>query len=183
MFGCAGSSLLPSAHSGCGERGLFSSCDAWGFSLWGHVCVYLVISWSNFRLQLPMWFVFCIVPNQLGNLYKERLFTIISTCIGKTLTKKKKKINVSWWDHWRSLWWPLTLWNVGWVVTAPRLQNAGSAAMVPWPSFSNACGILLDQGSNLCLLHWQADSYPLYHQGIVASVLCFGVLAARHVGS
>ena len=27
-----------------------------------------------------------------------------------------------------------------------------------------ACGIFLDQGSNQCPLHWQADSYPLYHQ-------------------
>ena len=29
-----------------------------------------------------------------------------------------------------------------------------------------ACGIFLDQGLNLCPLHWQADSYPLRHQGI-----------------
>ena len=28
-----------------------------------------------------------------------------------------------------------------------------------------ACRIFLDQGSNLCPLHWQADFYPLYHQG------------------
>ena len=32
-------------------------------------------------------------------------------------------------------------------------------------SCSTACGILLHQGSNLCLLHWQVDSHPLYHQG------------------
>ena len=32
-----------------------------------------------------------------------------------------------------------------------------------------ACGIFLDQGSNLCLLHWQADSLPLGHQGSPAS--------------
>ena len=25
--------------------------------------------------------------------------------------------------------------------------------------------ILLDQGWNLCLLHWQVDSYTLHHQG------------------
>ena len=30
---------------------------------------------------------------------------------------------------------------------------------------SVACGILSDQGSNPCLLHWQADSLPLSHQG------------------
>ena len=28
-------------------------------------------------------------------------------------------------------------------------------------SCSMACGIFLDQGSNPCLLHWQADSLPL----------------------
>ena len=28
-----------------------------------------------------------------------------------------------------------------------------------------ACGIFPDQGFGLCPLHWQADSYPLYHGG------------------
>ena len=32
-------------------------------------------------------------------------------------------------------------------------------------SCSVACGIFLDQGLNLCPLHWQADSQPLHHQG------------------
>ena len=32
-------------------------------------------------------------------------------------------------------------------------------------SCSEMCGIFPDQGSNLCLLHWQADSLPLSHQG------------------
>ena len=32
-------------------------------------------------------------------------------------------------------------------------------------SCSAPCGIFPDQGTNLCLLHWQADSYPQYHQG------------------
>ena len=31
--------------------------------------------------------------------------------------------------------------------------------------FSTACGVLPDQGASLCSLHWQADSFPLYHQG------------------
>ena len=31
-------------------------------------------------------------------------------------------------------------------------------------SCSRACGIFPDQGSNPCLLHWQADSLPLSHQ-------------------
>ena len=33
------------------------------------------------------------------------------------------------------------------------------------PSCSAACGIFPDQGSNLCPLHWQAESQPLRHQG------------------
>ena len=32
-------------------------------------------------------------------------------------------------------------------------------------SWSVACGIFKDQGWNLCLLHWQADTLPLSHQG------------------
>ena len=34
-----------------------------------------------------------------------------------------------------------------------------------WSSCSTACGIFLDQGLTPCLLHWQADSLPLNHQG------------------
>ena len=37
--------------------------------------------------------------------------------------------------------------------------------MAHGPSCSAACGILPDQGSNPCPLHWQADSQPLCHQG------------------
>ena len=29
-----------------------------------------------------------------------------------------------------------------------------------------ACGIFPDQGSNLCPLHWQADSHLLHHQEV-----------------
>ena len=32
-------------------------------------------------------------------------------------------------------------------------------------SCSVACGIVLDQGSNLCPLHWQVDALPLHHPG------------------
>ena len=34
-----------------------------------------------------------------------------------------------------------------------RLNSCGA-----WLSCSAACGIFLDQGLNLCLLHWQVDS-------------------------
>ena len=45
-----------------------------------------------------------------------------------------------------------------------RLQGAQpSAVVVHRLSCSTTCGIFLDQGSNPCLLHWQADSLPLSH--------------------
>ena len=37
-------------------------------------------------------------------------------------------------------------------------RRAGSIVVAHRPSCSTACGILPDQGSNLCPLHWQADS-------------------------
>ena len=53
---------------------------------------------------------------------------------------------------------PLLLWSTG-------SRRAGSVIMAHGPSWSAACGILPEQGSNPCPLHWQADSQPLCHQG------------------
>ena len=53
---------------------------------------------------------------------------------------------------------PLGAWAS--VVAARRLSS-----MVHGLRCSATCGIFLDQGSNPCPLHWQVDSYPLYHQG------------------
>ena len=39
-----------------------------------------------------------------------------------------------------------------------QLQHAGSVVVAHGLSCSAACGIFLDQGSNPCPLHWQADS-------------------------
>ena len=50
-------------------------------------------------------------------------------------------------------------------------RRPGSAAVAHGPSCSAACGILPDQGSNPCPLHWQADSQPLRHQGSPLLVL------------
>ena len=44
-------------------------------------------------------------------------------------------------------------------------RRAGSVIVAHGLSCSTACGILPDQGSNPCPLHWQADSRPLRHQG------------------
>ena len=48
---------------------------------------------------------------------------------------------------------------------------AGSVVVTHGLSCSAACGILPDQGSNPCALHWQADSQPLRHQGSPQAVL------------
>ena len=48
-------------------------------------------------------------------------------------------------------------------------RRAGSVVVAHGPSRSAACGIFLVQGSNLCPLHWQADSQPLRHQGSPAA--------------
>ena len=50
------------------------------------------------------------------------------------------------------------------LVPAPGLWSIGSAVGARGPCCSLACGIILDQGSNLRLLHWQADCFPLSHQ-------------------
>ena len=50
-------------------------------------------------------------------------------------------------------------------------RRTGSVVVAHGPSCSAACGIFLDQGSNPCPLHWQADSQPLRHQGSPTSLL------------
>ena len=52
-------------------------------------------------------------------------------------------------------------------------RHAGSVTVAHGPRCSAACGILPDQGSNLCPLHWQADSQPLRHQGSPEWLLLF----------
>ena len=51
-----------------------------------------------------------------------------------------------------------------------RLRCTGSAAVTHGLSCFTACGIFPNQGLNLYPLHWQADSYLLYHHG---SPTCF----------
>ena len=77
----------------------------------------------------------------------------------------------SWCGGHSSLWcvglspsWPLPLRGTG-------SRRAGSVVVAHGPSCSVACGIFPDQGSNLCPLHWQADSQPLRHQGSPTSLL------------
>ena len=52
-------------------------------------------------------------------------------------------------------------------------RRAVSVVVAHGLSCSAACGILPDQGSNPCALHWQADSKPLRHQGSPMILLMF----------
>ena len=54
---------------------------------------------------------------------------------------------------------------MGAIVAGLVLWSTGSIVVAHVFSFSKACGILLDQGSNLSFLHWEVDSLPLSHQG------------------
>ena len=65
-----------------------------------------------------------------------------------------------------SLWWLLLLQSTG-------SRRIGSVDVVHRFSCSAACGIFLDQGSNLCPLHWQVDSNPLHHRGSPTDVIFF----------
>ena len=51
------------------------------------------------------------------------------------------------------------------VAVVPGLWSTGSVVVVLGLRCPEACGIFLDQGSNLCLLHQQANPLPLSHQG------------------
>jgi len=63
------------------------------------------------------------------------------------------------------------LWNMGLIVAVSRLYSTGLVVVVLRLSWSEACGISLDQGLNLCLLHWQDDSLLLSHQGWSFSII------------
>ena len=58
------------------------------------------------------------------------------------------------------------LWCVGFSLWGLLLlQSTGSVVVAHGCGCSAACGIFPDQGLNPCPLHWQADSWPLDHQG------------------
>ena len=59
---------------------------------------------------------------------------------------------------------------------------AGSVIVAHRPSCSAACGILPDQGSNPCPLHWQADSQQLCQQGSPIYFLFFKIYLFIYFG-
>ena len=65
------------------------------------------------------------------------------------------------------------LTEVSCLVAEHGLWSRGSIAVAHGLSCFMAYRMFLDQGSNLCLLHWQADSLPLSHQGSSGYASCF----------
>ena len=63
------------------------------------------------------------------------------------------------------LWWLLLLWS-----KALGCSGSGVVASTGLSCFW-ACRIFPDEGSNLCPLQWQLDSYPLCHQGSPGVIL------------
>ena len=62
---------------------------------------------------------------------------------------------------------------------AQNFRFSGSAAKVHRLSGFVACGIFLEQGSSPCLLHWQADSSLLSHQGSKTFWYIIPILGAK----
>ena len=63
------------------------------------------------------------------------------------------------------LQWLLLLRSTGFSTCGSWALSMDSIVVAHRSSCSEAGGILLDSGSNPYLLHWQADSLPLSHQG------------------
>ena len=67
-------------------------------------------------------------------------------------------------------WGLLSSWG-SWASHCGSFSCCGAQTLCAWVvashrlSCSKACGIFLDHGSNGCPLYWQAESYPLDHQG------------------
>ena len=55
--------------------------------------------------------------------------------------------------------------HVGSLAAAPGLERSGPVAVAQGLSCSPTRGLFLEQGLNLRLLHWEADSLLLSHQG------------------
>ena len=59
----------------------------------------------------------------------------------------------------------------------PQLWGAHAPfVVVHGLGISAACGIFLDQGSNLCLLLWREGSYPLHFQGSPSKSIILSVI-------
>ena len=117
----------------------WNSWVSWGFFLffvfWNRGFYFII-----FIYFIYLWLCWVFVPVRGLSLVVASGGQSSSRCVGLSLSR------------------PLLLRSTG-------SRRAGSVIVAHRPSCSAACGIFPDQGSNLCPLHWQADSQPLRHQG------------------
>ena len=68
----------------------------------------------------------------------------------------------------------------------PQALGCVGSVVMHGVSCSAAGGIFSDQGLKVCPLHWQADSYPLHHQGsptgvcLSFRVICYTALTNQY---
>ena len=110
----------------------------------------------------------CCQPflNFFGCARSSLLCKLFSSCIEQRLLSKLQCMGCSW--QW--LLFLLARGHVGFsgcgtLVLEHRLSSCGARAQLLYGG-----GIFLDQGWNLCLLHWQVNSLPLTHQGSQLSI-------------
>ena len=113
---------------------------------------------------------------------------IIFVCAGSSLLCRLLSSCGVWASHCSGFSWcgAQVLGRLGFSLATHGLRSGNSLALerrlsscAHGLSCSGACGIFSDQGSNPCLLYWQADSLPLSHEGslhlnnsLLASPLC-----------
>ena len=129
---------------------------------------------------IPLWWdIFCLICQEHPGIICERkryqpLLTLLPWVLGSQLNRSCSFLK----NNFICLFFLAVLGSccrVGFpVVAASRatlylwrvaLGTWFSVAVAHGLSCSGICGIFLGQSSNLCLLHWQADSSPLSHQG------------------
>ena len=129
---------------------------------------YLILVINKLYTFCPLFFFF-----------NKFIYLFIFGCVGSSFLCKgfplaaASRGHSSSWCVGLSLSWPLLLQS-----TSSR--RTGSVVVAHGPSCSAARGIVPDQGSNLCPLHWQADSQPLHQQGSPAHCL-FEIIWGFHL--
>ena len=122
------------------------------------VCRFSDDAHSNWCEVIPHCGFVCLFFNLIKLIYLLFLAVLDLRFCARAFSSCGEWGHSSSWCMGLSLSRPLSLWSTG-------SRRAGSVVVAHRPSCSVACGIPPDQGSNLCPLHWQADSQPLRHQG------------------
>ena len=125
-------------------------------------------AWGVFSYSLA-W----LVSASLSLFFKIFIYLLLALlglhcCAGSSLVQRAGA-TLNLWCVSISLWWfffgTSGFRHMGFSVVAPGLKSTGSVVMENRLCCPLARGIFPDQGLNPCLLHWQADSLPLSHQG------------------